>query len=180
MSRIRVHAEKLYKLMFCKVCAFHGDRDLAHDAAVETWIALARNGSRAFESEGALIGYALFKAVRIALDLKRKRREITGCVLIEAIGTDDEADRLREEARHLLARARNRLPRFEQEIIALAYDESLPDRAIAEYLWGPVRGDSARKRVQRRRQRAERAIRSSLEEFGLDYQRVAVAFASQN
>ena len=92
MSRTTTIAGKLYALMISKVmCSFHGDHDLAHDAAVETWLSALRKGESAFESEGALVGYCLFKVVRMAIDLKRKSRSITGCgKLLDDVADDEE------------------------------------------------------------------------------------------
>ena len=68
---VRTQGQRLYELMFSKVMSFfHGDQELAHDAAVETWLAAARKNGSAFESEGALIGFCLWKVTKMAIDLK--------------------------------------------------------------------------------------------------------------
>jgi RNA polymerase sigma factor (sigma-70 family) len=162
--------------------AFRGDHELAHDSAVETWMHACCKDAKGFDSEGALIGFCLFKVEKMAIDLIRKRREITGCgELIEAIEVHDEGDRIREQARHELARARARLPRFERQIIDLYYEESLSDREIAERLMSPSRGgDACRKSIQRARRAAEKSMRPWLEESGLDADSLADAFPSLN
>jgi DNA-directed RNA polymerase specialized sigma24 family protein len=121
---------------------FRGNRELAHDVAVETWMIARR---KVFESEGAVIGFCLFKVKRMAIDLIRKRREITGCVeLIEATMVHDEAGQIRAEALHeFLAKARATSPHIYQHIITFYYYERLSDREIAVLLLSPYRGGGA-------------------------------------
>jgi DNA-directed RNA polymerase specialized sigma24 family protein len=173
------HGEKLYTLMFARVMrAFHGDRDLAHDASVETLLAAARKGGSAFASEGAIVGYCLSRVCKMAIDLKRRHRFITGCVeLIEKAAGDCTW----EHARRELARAVAMLPQFERQIIDLYYFESLSDREIAVRLMRKPRGgDAHRKSIQRSRKIAERVMRKSLRESGLDYAAACTAIDLRN
>lgn len=172
--------KKVYELMRARVMdAFHGNSDLAHDAAVETWLAAARRNRAAVEEESNL-GYFLFRCVRMAIDLIRRRREISGCPeVIDAI-VDDANDLIRERAWIEVARAVASLPDFERQIIDLYYFEGFSDRKIAERLTrGSTCGDARRKYIQRSRHAAEVRMRPWLQEFALDYESVD-AIASRN
>jgi RNA polymerase sigma factor (sigma-70 family) len=179
MSAIMAFGEKLYHLMFAKVMReFRGDRDLAHDAAAETWLAAARK-ELAFPCESELISYGLFRCVRMAIDLKRKCRAINGCEELVAAIEDDTNDHIREQARYELAKAVASLPNFERQIIELYYYEGLSDRAIAAVLMGDSgSGDARRKAIHRKRQTAENWLRHFFRESGLDYAEIVAAFAA--
>ena len=171
--------------MFGKVIrSFHGDPDLAHDAAAETWLAAAKKGEEYFETEGALIGYCLFRVYKMAIDLKSKRRAISGCWdLLENIAVDDENDHISEQVWHELAKSLAQLPELERQIIDLYYYESLSDREIAERLMRQPRdGDSQRKAVYRTRRSAVKRMESFLLEsdLDLDYEAALAAIDSRN
>lgn len=174
---------KAYHITFAKVMSdFHGNCDLAHDAATETWLAAARKGPQAFTGEADFIGFVLFKAVKIALDLKRRRREITGCEpRTRDVASDAEGDRIRQQARLELENAMAMLPRLDREIIDLYHYEGFSDRAIAANLMGDSGSqDARRKAIQRRRRAAEQRLRRSLEGSGLDWDAAIAAFSSSN
>jgi DNA-directed RNA polymerase specialized sigma24 family protein len=170
--------------MFVKVMSeFSGDVDLAHDSATETWLVAARKGRLAFSGESDLVGYCLFKVVKVALDLKRRRRELSGCVRqAEEVARDEESSRILDEARFELARAMALLPPMDRQILELAYYESFSDRAIAACLMGDAGStDARRKDINRRRRAAEQRLRPWLEESSdLDWDQALAAFGSSD
>jgi RNA polymerase sigma factor (sigma-70 family) len=179
MSAAITFGEKAYHLMYAKVMReFHGDSDCAHDSATEVWIAAARKVPAAFVGESDLIGYCLFKCVRMAIDLKRKWRAISGRERLLTAIPVDENEHIREHARHELALAVAGLPDLDRQIISLYYYEGFSDRAIAAYLLGDSGcSDARRKAIFRKRQIAENLLRLFFAKSGLDYVETVAAFA---
>jgi DNA-directed RNA polymerase specialized sigma24 family protein len=175
---------KLYDRMFSHLVRnFRGDHDLAHDAAVDVWLEVVRGDLNGFKSERALIAACLRRSTWRALDiLRRGRRLITGCgELIEKVEVDHEGDRIREQARHELAKVRARLPHLQQHVITLYYEENFSHFDIAELLLSGSRGrDAGVKFIQRARRAALESMRHWLEESGVNPDSLAAAFPSLN
>ncbi len=183
MSPVIAFGAMVYRVAFKVVMSkFQGDRELAHDSAVETWLAAFKKGPQAFSGRADLNGFVLFRAEKIALDLKRRRREISGCGLeIEKVTRDEEGDRMREQARHELAKAMTLLPPLDRQIIGMYYFDEMSDRYISARLIGDSASEGAGlKRVNRQRRAAVRQLRPRLEESGLDWGVAIRAFASSH
>ena len=180
MNPVMAFGDKLYHLMFAKVMReFRGDAELAHDSAAEVWLAAARK-TEAFKGEPELVGYCLFRCVKVAIDLKRRYWRFSGSAELLGAVAVDESQQRRDQARENLTRAVANLPDLARRIIELYYYEGFSDRAIAAHLFGDSeRGDARRKAICRKRQAAERSLRLWLDDSGLDYADAVAAFAAR-
>lgn len=128
------------------------DRDAAHDAAQDTWLAIAR-GIRSLDdpaSFGAWVHRIVSRRCADHIRLKQRDRAATPDPEQQHGGTDDdEIERLREAIRSL--------PNEQQTLLRLHYLANVPVREIASMLGVP--GGTVKSRLYHARQE----LRDSLE-----------------
>ena len=131
----------------------------AEDMVQECFLALLRPES-AFDGRRSSLRTYLFGAVRNQAWKRLRRREDTGEELTAvADSRSPEAETLRAELEHAVARAIRRLPESQQEVLILAQYEQLPLAEIAELLEIEVGA------VKSRLQRARATLKDALADY---------------
>jgi len=145
-----------------------GDRQMAEELVQDSFVRVWRSASSYDETKGSVRTFVYTIARRAAIDMQRRTQRVPIPVELadddttvgHEAGMPDSFERLVNGIE--VREAMTTLSEAHREVLELSYDEDLPQKEIAERLGVPVGT------VKTRTYHALRALRTELEERGLD------------